>query len=199
MESLRLFFAIAIDPALKGELEGLEANLAKPIHSSNIRWVAPKNIHLTLCFLGNVNRARVTPLQSVLEDVARAIPSFELTAQGVGCFPNFKRPNNIWVGLEGDVQTAALLARTLETRLSALGFPKDDRGFTPHLTLGRVKRELSGAERERIGSVVREFRTDALGAIHADAIHLISSDLTPSGPIHTTLASAHLGASEQSN
>lgn len=153
-----------------------------------VRWVAPQNIHLTLKFLGNSNPSSVRALQLALARIAENTAPFQLRARGLGCFPNAHRPNNVWVGLEGDVQHAALLARQIDNTCATLGFARDERGFTPHLTLGRVKREASNAERAALGSYVAGIASETYGIIDARALVFISSDLRPDGPIYTVLS-----------
>lgn len=196
-ESLRLFIAIELNDALRGELKRAQKQLqdecSRSLVAQNaVRWVAPQNSHLTLKFLGNSKRTQIPLLQDALAQVTARFAPFELTARGLGCFPNTRRPNNIWVGLEGEVQTAALLARQIEEQSARLNFARDKYGFTPHLTLGRVKREASQDERATLGNIVKNFPATTFGTIHADAVHLIASDLQPSGPIYTILSESKL-------
>lgn len=197
MNQVRLFVGIKLDDALCNALKHTqrsfqeECDLAS-VSRNSIRWVAPQNIHLTLSFLGNTERDRFAELEAAIHRATKSVPRFVLTPSGLGCFPNPRRPNAIWVGLDGELQTPALLARNLETELVELGFPRDERGFQPHLTLARVKRETSHGERARIGEIVKTFPLTTFGTLHAEAVHLISSDLRPSGPLYTTLASIFL-------
>ncbi len=194
---LRLFIAIELNDALRTELKRVQKQLQDECWrvsvAKAIRWVAPQNIHLTLKFLGNCDHAQIPSLTTALERAAKHSAPFVLAARGLGCFPNARRPNNVWVGLEGDVNTAALLAQHIENETHALGFAREERGFTPHLTLGRVKREGSNHERATLGELIKNFPTTTYGTIRADAIHLIVSDLKPTGPIYTFLAQAKLG------
>lgn len=194
---LRLFIAIELSDTLHTELKTAQQQLEGEFRRVRlgeklVRWVAPNSIHLTLKFLGNVNRAQIPALTGALERAANNMLPFQLTAQGLGCFPNTRRPNNIWVGLKGDLTTVALLARRIENECNALGLKDEARGFTPHLTIGRVKREASNAERAALGLVVENFPETRFGTIHADAVHLIASDLRPTGPIYMTITSVRL-------
>lgn len=192
-DSLRLFIAIELNDALRAELKRAQRQLqdecSRTFVAQNIvRWVAPQNIHLTLKFLGNSKRAQIPLLQDALAQVAARLAPFDLTARGLGCFPNARRPNNIWVGLEGELKAAALLTQQIEAECARLNIARDERGFTPHLTLGRVKREASQSARAAIGEIVKNFPATTFGTIHADAIYLIASDLQPDGPLYTTIA-----------
>jgi RNA 2',3'-cyclic 3'-phosphodiesterase len=192
MEQLRLFIAIELNDALRNQLQEVQKQLQDAREGAfvakSVRWVAPQNIHLTLKFLGNSNRAQVPALTNVLQHAVQDIKPFELTARGLGCFPNPRRPNNLWVGLEGDLNTAALLAQQIQDQCFSLNFPREERGFTPHLTIGRVKREASNQDREAIGQIIKSFPAKTFGTISVDAVHLIASDLRPHGPIYTTFA-----------
>jgi 2'-5' RNA ligase len=196
-ETLRVFIAIELDDAVRVELKRVQKQLQDEcrrtlVTKDCVRWVAPQNIHLTLKFFGKVDRAQIPALGGVLEKIAETVAPFELTARGLGCFPNARRPNDVWVGLTGDVERAARLTRRIEDECVALGFARDERGFTPHLTLGRVKREASNAGRAALGELVKKFPLPTLGNIQAHELFLIQSDLQPGGPIYTVLSQARL-------
>lgn len=193
--TLRLFIAIELSDVLRAELKRAQKQIqdefARVSVSHRIRWAAPQNIHLTLRFLGNSNRTHVPALQDALTQVATRFAPIELSARGLGCFPNARRPNTIWCGLDGDTNTTALLAQQIETATCALGFARDERGFTPHLTIGRIERKATNAERAAMGEIVKNFPAQTFGSVRADAIYLIASDLRPQGPLYTIL-SEHL-------
>ncbi len=194
MATLRLFSAIELDDALRAALRRAQTALQNETRNgvgNCIRWVAPQSVHLTLKFLGNADSSALPALHQTLARLAAQHAPFTLTARGLGCFPNARRPNNVWVGLAGDVARAALLARDLDDACAALGFARDERGFTPHLTLGRVRREAGDAERAALGALVARHPSETYGEIHARAIALIASDLRPTGPVYTIL-SQHL-------
>lgn len=190
MDQSRLFIAIELDNALRDELRRVQRHFQDAPAMQNVRWVAPENIHLTCKFLGNTQNTLIPALTEMLTRVAQEFTTFEITARELGCFPNMHRPNNIWVGLKGALQTTALLAQRIETECAALGFPRDERGMTPHLTLGRVKQDTPRAERAAIGALVQKYPLTTFGSIRADALYLISGDLRPTGPVYTVLARA---------
>ncbi len=198
METLRLFIAIELDDAMRRALKRAQTQLQDDkqnglVAQKIVRWVAPQNIHLTLRFLGNSNSAQVSSLTRVLAQIAQHTAPFTLTARGLGCFPNARRPNNVWVGLEGDVPCAALLARQIDDACAALGFAREERGFIAHLTLGRVKRAAPNAQRTVLGEFIKTIPTETYGIISARAVNLISSDLQPQGPLYTMLAECAFG------
>jgi 2'-5' RNA ligase len=192
-DRLRVFIAVELDDTLRRALRRVQEQLQdecrrRLVAKDLVRWVAPQNIHLTLKFLGNAKQAQVDALRDVLRRTADNTSAFELTARGVGCFPNTRHPNNVWVGLTGALDRAALLTQRLEDECAALGFARDERGFTPHLTLGRVKRDASNAQRAAFGALVKNMPSETYGVIHARALALLASDLRPTGPVYTILA-----------
>lgn len=196
-QTLRTFIAIELDDRLRDSVNRLERQLQEQNAARLVRWVAPQNIHLTCKFLGDTPSGQLPALKDALARAAQGIAPFTLEARGLGCFPNARRPNNLWVGLTGDVDSARRLVRQLEDACAAVGFPRDPRGFTPHLTLGRVKRDLPSDQRARAGQLVSGLETISLGKIHAGQVHLIKSDLRPAGPVYTALAVASLKGGDQ--
>jgi 2'-5' RNA ligase len=196
MEQVRAFVAIGLGEELKSEVATVQRKLqdaaAKRQVRWLVRWVAPQNIHLTLKFLGEVEAARIPDLTTALQGSADNIESFTLTVRDLGCFPSTKRPNVVWAGLDGQLPSLAEFARRIEDAFSALGFPREARLFSPHLTLGRIKREARPPERAAIGATVEQLGSLDLGIIAARAVLLIRSDLNPEGPIYTTLATVQL-------
>lgn len=193
MEQLRLFIAIDLDEVLRAELLRIQTQLQyeytrTQVAQDCVRWVSPQNIHLTLKFLGNTQPSQIDALKQVLERVAQTTAPFVVNARGVGCFPNQRRPNTVWVGLAGAVDSAVTLARRIEDECAALGVPRDERGFTPHLTLGRVKQDATNHERADLGEMLRNMPLRSFGSIQASAMHVIASDLKPYGPVYSTLA-----------
>src|SRR5437762_11016799 len=119
MEQFRLFITIELNDALRNELKRVQTHFQDEPAMQNVRWVAPENIHLTINFLGNTSQALIPDLTEMLDRVASEFTTFEITARELGCFPNVHRPNNVWVGLKGALQTTALLAHRIETESAA--------------------------------------------------------------------------------
>jgi 2'-5' RNA ligase len=164
-----------------------------------------------------VSAAQVPRLGAELEQAVAGLPQFELTAHGLGCFPNVSRPNVIWVGLEGELAPLLELAKRIEDASAGLGLPREERSFSPHLTLhhagrarrgdeereersfsphltlGRIRREARPADRAELGATIEQFPRADYGVIHADAVHLIESALRPGGAVYTVLQTIQLG------
>jgi 2'-5' RNA ligase len=192
MESIRAFVAVGLGQELKQELRAVQLKLQEESKARVIRWVAPENIHLTFKFLGEVDASRMVELTGALEKSTEGFTPFALTVRGLGSFPNARHPNVIWAGLNSQVARAIELARRVEDTFGLLGFPQEPRPFSPHLTLGRIKREVRQPDRAAIGAAAERFPVRDYGVIVVDALHLIRSELRPDGPLYTSLATAHL-------
>ncbi|MBN2469641.1 MAG: RNA 2',3'-cyclic phosphodiesterase [Anaerolineae bacterium] len=189
-ETLRLFVALELPPPVLDVLKGLQARLQRDA-AHCVRWVRPGGIHLTLKFLGEVPASQKTDIIRALEAAADGHPPLALQVAGLGCFPNTSRPRVVWAGLAGDLDALEALQRSTERALSPLGFPPEKRGFSPHLTLGRVQRSASPAEARALGGLVAQTAADlgdtALAGWTASGVGLIRSELERSGARYTRL------------
>ena len=185
MDRLRLFIAIEIDDELKRALVDVQRRLKAEPAARFVRWVAADGIHLTLEFLGDVDAARVPELSHALERASAKLAPFRLTARGLGCFPSLTRPNVLWVGVEGEVESAKQLARNVQDECARLGFERDVRGFTPHLTLGRVKRDVRPSDSRLVGEMVQKHGILDAGELKVEQVYLMQSDLRPGGAVYS--------------
>jgi len=190
MEQIRSFIAIELPNRLRLELGQLEAQL-KLGKQSWVKWVNPDSIHLTLKFLGNIASDRTGEITRAMEAAAQGIPSFHLEVKDLGVFPNLKRVQVVWVGVSGEVDKLGEFQQRLESNLAHLGFAPESRPFTPHLTLARLRNQVSLDERQRFGQLIAETRFDA-GSIKVDAINLMRSQLTREGAIYSRISSVRL-------
>jgi len=153
-----------------------------------VRWVAAGRVHLTVKFLGEISEADIDRVTVVCHRVCRGLAPFSLTLKGVGAFPGLKRPRVLWVGLGGDLNRLASLQQELETALEGTGFPRENRPFSPHLTVGRIRslRNLS-----RLSEILsHEDLANRPFPVHEVGIY--RSVLGPQGPTYTKLASCRL-------
>jgi 2'-5' RNA ligase len=184
---IRTFIAIDLPETVKKDLETLQRSLMTS--TKGIRWVDPKGVHLTLKFLGDVELDRISQIESVIADVSTQHKPFKLIPQGCGVFPSWKAIRVVWVGLEGDLEPLKTLYTTLEENLERIGFPKEERQFTPHLTIGRTK----GISRdEKLAQTLAKFITFRSSPFTVEEIVLFKSTLTPSGAIYQRLYAAKL-------
>jgi 2'-5' RNA ligase len=188
MSRLRTFIAVPLNRAVRDRLVSLQERLAGK--GADVKWVEPENLHVTLLFLGEVGERDVMPVCRAVADVCRLHTPFSFGVESVGCFPNIQRPRILWVGvIDGSAEICAL-HDALEPPLLALGcYRREERHFTPHITLGRVKSDRSGTETAL--SKLADWRA---GEVRATELHVLSSELTPKGPVYSVLSRVPLKA-----
>lgn len=186
-EEIRAFIAVEMSPDMKTALSALQDRL-QPRQHPYAKWVDPQGIHLTLKFLGNVRRSQVTDIERAIAEASRGVAPFRLQLGGLGAFPSLGRPRVIWVALTGDVEPLSALQGAIDQALLPLGFARESRAFTPHLTLARLRERASPEERRRIGDLVRATEPGDATAMEADAVSLMRSTLTPQGALYTCMA-----------
>jgi RNA 2',3'-cyclic 3'-phosphodiesterase len=189
-ETWRTFIAIDPGKPLRSKIDQLQVRLQNKT-GPGVRWVKPDQCHLTLKFLGDVPVSSIDPLAQALKHACSAAKPFELTLEGSGCFPSYKKPNAIWLGLSGGLPALHALQQSIERETDAFSAHKENRSFSPHLTIGRVKARLS-QEQQRIGTVLQGTSVGLLGSFPVNDVLLIRSLTLPEGPRYTTLARATL-------
>ena len=194
-DTIRAFIATAISPMAREALEDTIGRLRQEI-PGGVTWVRPEGIHLTLKFLGNVRRDESERLMSVVGELAAGHGPFTLGLSGLGMFPNGRRPRVLWAGLTGDLGALASLQQTVEDAAARIGLPPEARPFSPHLTLGRVRRDVSEAALGRISAAVSVAATPDVLPWPVDSVQLMRSVLHPSGAEYTVLTSVPLGRPE---
>ena len=196
MESVRAFIAIELPGSVKSALSQLQDNLQRSEHAS-VKWVDTGSIHLTLKFLGNIATETIPELTKVLSEAARGITPFHLELGEMGVFPNFRAPRVVWVGLRGETATLSVLQENIESALIPLGFPPENRAFSPHLTLGRVREKASPGERRNLGQAVASSKVASMEPFPVDSLSLMRSTLTREGAVYSRLYSFALYEVEQ--
>ena len=191
MATLRLFIACELPPDLRQELVRTQSTLQKRLTGRAFRWSSPETIHLTLKFLGDTPASKVEAIRAALDALVANHQPLSLRVEGLGCFPNARRPRVLWAGVEGDAARLGSLQAAVERAMEDQGFPPEGRGFSPHLTLCRVKGEVPAAQLEAVGTVMASVRTAPL-PWPVSAISLMQSDLHPEGAVYTRLHEAAL-------
>jgi len=188
METIRAFIAAPLPEPILRQLATIQRRLANQVARGSVRWMRPEGIHLTLKFLGDTPTDKLAAIQETLAGVALSTPVCSLTVGGLGCFPDPRRPRVVWVGLQEPTGLLAGLQRAVERAMAPLGFPTEGRGFTPHLTLGRVAERASREEVAQVGDTVTKTAVGTLGDAVLDHLALIRSVLKPSGAEYSILA-----------
>lgn len=183
---IRAFVAVEIAPETIDRIAAAIAELRTRI--AGIRWVAPSNFHLTLKFLGAIDSSKVEPIGAALVDALRPFPRCTINAKGLGVFPSARRPRVLWVGLLGRELIA--LAEQVESALAPLGFGREEREFTPHLTIGRW-RQGERADKT-LEQELKRWRDFEFGTSQVGEVILFQSVLKSTGAIHTRLKVATL-------
>jgi 2'-5' RNA ligase len=191
MSILRAFIAIEIPVPIQNAIQQQTANLHQALDSSLVRWVPAHNIHLTLKFLGDVSPANIEMLTQMLIQEADQQPEFDIRISGIGSFPTSRRPRVIWIGLHAPAVLNAL-QRSIESSAARLGYAPEERPFSPHLTIGRVRQNLPAAGLQKIRNALERTEVGDLGSARVASVHLFKSDLQPGGSVYTKLFSAPL-------
>ncbi len=184
---MRLFIAIEIPEEIKKEMAAIQRRLKDA--GADAGWTRPEGIHLTLKFLGEVPETKISGIMAALANAAKGAGGFRLAVEGVGTFPNPKSARVVWVGVSGDVEKLASLQTAVEDSMAGLGFEREKRAFTPHLTLGRIKYIHS---RERWLKALDSVKDAGLPALEVKAVSLMKSELKPSGAVYTEMGRVEL-------
>ncbi|MFA5056114.1 MAG: RNA 2',3'-cyclic phosphodiesterase [Dehalococcoidia bacterium] len=189
METIRSFIALELPNDVK-ETVSLIIKRLRPAQHRYVKWVSPDGTHLTVKFLGNIFTSQIPQITDIMSTAAGKVPPLELRLGGLGMFPNEQRPRVIWVALEGNTEPLAAMQREIEQALVPLGFVAENRAFTPHLTLGRVRDNATPDERREIAGVVKDKKIDYEAVFTLRELSLMKSTLTPTGAIYDRLDSA---------
>lgn len=196
-ETYRLFIAIELPPApstLRPALQSTLKALQQAVPTNTVKWVQPDNMHLTLKFLGDVPARQINAIERGLQAAITGHSPFSIEVANLGCFPNFSRPNVLWIGLNSPNNHLRRLRDSIEQHIAPLGYPTEDREFSPHLTLGRVKRDLAKPIIGKIGQAAQGINIGKLGDWPCEFVRLMRSELRPEGPVYTCIAEKRLNS-----
>ncbi len=179
---VRAFLAIDLPDELSEGI-GKAVSSWRRTQKGRISWIPPENLHVTLLFLGDVLKEDLHRIAAACRAVAYGISPFMLEPKGTGVFPHATRPRVLWIGLSGDIPRLSRLHDRLESALSVLGHPGENRDFAPHITLGRVRSPLA------IAKILPTFLADGFSAqaFPVREFVLYRSDLGPRGAVYTPI------------
>jgi len=175
MDTVRAFIAVDIGDEIRGKLDELQRKLKKT--PANVRWIKPQNIHLTLAFLGDVPAQTLPSLKAALDETVQGLGPFELEAAGTGFFGRPNRPRVLWAGMV-DCPPLMELQNKIVGALQTSEIEFDNKPFSPHLTLGRIK---APNHTESLLAKLEKYKDELLGQTRIDAAQLIQSELKPHG------------------
>ena len=183
---LRLFIAIDTPPEVKPLVSALQDKL-KSTHAQ-VSWEPEGKLHATVKFLGAADESLVPEIIAALEAIGRIAPALRLCYRTVGCFPTMHDPRVFWIGIEDTSGEFTSLHEKIDLAMETLGFKHEDRPFTPHLTLGRVK----GTQHLRSLLTMMETITFESQPVTIRELVVVKSELKPTGSVYTILKSIPL-------
>ena len=189
-ETQRLFIAIDLPDEVKTLLRALQAQLGR--HTQAVRWADPNGTHLTLKFLGEVRVAQIEAVTQGVQQAAHGARPLTLSTAALGGFPNGQRPRVLWLGVAGDLEPLRALQAAVEREIAPLGFPTEQRPFSPHLTLGRSHKDPRPAELVEIGRALAQIAAPQPVSFEVRELVLMRSELRPGGARYTPVAHAGL-------
>lgn len=184
---LRCFIAVELPETVKDSLGDVLNILRKS--PASVRWIPPENIHLTIKFLGQTEESLIAPMKESLNKKLLTYKPFYITITNVGCFPDERRPRIVWIGIDRS-ESLSKLQKEIDADLVKFGFALEKRGFSPHLTIGRVK-----AQHNLLGMLrmLKEIRSSSFAHMEVKSISLMKSVLKPAGAQYFTLAEIPFG------
>ncbi len=182
---MRSFIAIELSPLVSSKIDTHVRQLANKV-TQGVRWVPARNIHLTVKFLGDIPEEKCKHLANQIERPLAKTPSFSFAVRGWGVYPNKNRPRVIWIGVEAP-DTLKNVYSIVETAASEIGIPREERPFSPHLTVGRVLQHASHEDMKHISALLTQFSVGLLGHVEVTHISFFSSVLKPTGAEYTCL------------
>lgn len=188
MSRLRTFIAVELNDDIRARLISLQQLLGRT--GADVKWVEPDNLHITLLFLGEVDERALNDVCGAVTEACATVPPFFLSVQRLGSFGNPRRPRTLWTGVREGHEELVGLHDKIEKPLLNLGYRREDRAYTPHITLGRVRSERG------VEGLIRALGTQANwlgGEAEVSEVVVMSSELLPEGPVYSILSRAELG------
>ncbi len=187
MDKIRAFIAVELAPNVREALAKIQAALKKA--GADVKWVRPENIHITLKFLGYITPEQLKAITEIFPEIYKGIAPFDVALSVLSAFPSANRPRVIWVGLEDKKDQLKIMAERTEREMEKIGFPKEERGFTSHITLGRTRSS------KNLPKLAQALQATVLAAPISQTIRkiiLFKSILSPSGPTYEPLLTHEL-------
>ena len=155
---------------------------------ADVKLVEPQNIHITLKFLGDVGENLIDEIEQIMKDAVKEMEPFTMRLKGTGVFPNHNYVKVIWIEIK-DAQPIEIISKNIDEKLSKLGFKKEKRGFSPHLTIARVK---TAKNKQHLLETIKKYTDVEFSIQEVNSIKIMKSDLTSKGPIYSTMREVKL-------
>lgn len=184
---MRTFIAVGISREARQKIAQIQDDFKR--EDPDVKWVEPENLHLTLKFLGEVDEAKIA---GVIEKTRLGVSEnsrFKVHLLEIGTFPNLKFPRVVWIGVSEGKEELKDLSKRIEENLFHLGFPKENREFSAHLTIGRVR---SPKKKEKLVKKIEELGKSDIGEFAVDKVLVMESQLSPKGPTYRVIEEVNL-------
>ncbi len=187
---MRCFIAIDIDERIRTALRNLQQDMAEAadIRKSDVKWVRPETMHLTLKFLGEIRDQEIVDMCTAVKAVAARHKAFDFAVSKVGYFGG-QSARVLWVGAGLECRELLQLQQDLEEELASAGWPKEGRKFSGHLTLCRIRNSKAGLE---LAPLTERYQDFDLGTVRCDSLSVYQSQLRPEGALYTSLGNFRL-------
>lgn len=188
MSVMRTFLAIDLPEPIRRRTVKLISSLQ---HAGvRLRWSSPETLHLTLCFLGDIEDRRIPDACNAIKRVAESAEPYEIEMTGVGAFPKLDRARVLWAGVRDGADALITMQREMRMALEDEAFTLDRGKYHPHVTLGRAPQ---GRVDSTLKLLIEPFLESELGRFPVTQLTLFNSHLDRGGPIHTVLGQFPLG------
>jgi 2'-5' RNA ligase len=191
MSVIRAFIAIDISTEIQSKLDDVSIELQRRLQNIPVRWVPVEKIHLTLKFLGDVSISNLEMLEAIIHTEVSSHSVFEISVGELGAYPTNRRPRVLWVAVQAPPELNSI-QHAIDIETARLGYAREKRSFSPHLTIGRVSRGANSTEIRKVSEVLASYTVGFLGASWVRSVHLVKSDLKPGGAVYTKLFTANL-------
>ncbi len=182
MGKIRTFLALEPSREIQQELSAVQRHLRKV--APGVGWVKEENIHLTVKFFGSIEEEEILTIVETIRNENEETPFFSASIKGLGIFPRPQRPRVIWAGMEEGAEQLCRIQEQFDQVLEEKGFPRENKKFHPHLTLGRVKALKRPAP---LLQVMEDYQETLFGRFQVRDLCLFKSDLLPTGAVYTRL------------
>jgi 2'-5' RNA ligase len=190
-ERFRLFIAVTLPEEVKAQIEAAQAELRRALPGPGVRWTRREQFHLTLMFLGDVDVARVQPLEEAIRAACRGFSALPLRAERVGFFPDLRYPRVVWAGVQDQAGQLLRLQQVVDAVTRDFTTEQKEERFSGHITLARIK-AIKRPEAEALRQAAAGMAERLFGQWTAGEVELMRSVLSPQGARHTSLAATAL-------